>query len=246
MNPFIAEIIGTMLLILIGNGVVCNVVLSKTKGHDGGWLLINLAWGLAVYVAVVVAGPYSNAHLNPAVTLGVAIAGKMAWSKVGGYLLAQAIGAAIGSILLVVMYRDHYLATEDTDSKLATFATGPAIRNVFPNFMSELIGTFVLLLGVFYITSGSFALEEGQDVMIGLGSVGALPIALFVTVIGMSLGGTTGYAINPVRDLIPRIMHGVLPIGKKGSGDWGYAWIPVVAPLVGAGLAAGLYLLLSA
>lgn len=241
MTPFIAEIIGTMLLILIGNGVVANVVLDKTKGNDGGWLLINFAWGLAVYVGVVVAGPTSGAHLNPAVTLGLAIAGKFAWSSVASYLIAQIIGAAIGSILVVSMYRDHYLATKDLDAKLATFATGAEIKNAFPNLMSELVGTFVLLMGVFFIANPDLTMD-GMEAKIGLGSVGALPIALFVTAIGMGLGGTTGYAINPVRDLVPRLMHSILPIGNKRDGDWGYAWIPGVGPLLGAAIAAGLYL----
>jgi len=242
MTPFIAEIIGTMLLILIGNGVVANVVLDKTKGNDGGWLLINLAWGLAVYVGVVVAGPYSGAHLNPAVTLGLAIAGKFAWTSVAPYIIAQIIGAAIGCVLIVSMYRDHYLATEDLDSKLATFATGAEIRNTFPNLMSELLGTFVLLMGVLFIADPELTMADGREAIIGLGSVGALPIALFVTVIGMALGGTTGYAINPVRDLVPRLMHSILPIGQKRDGDWGYAWIPGVGPLLGAAVAAGLYM----
>ena len=242
MIPFIAEVIGTMLLILIGNGVVANVVLDKTKGNDGGWLLINFAWGLAVYVGVVVTGPYSGAHLNPAVTIGLAIAGKFAWSSVASYIIAQAIGAAIGCVLIVSMYRDHYLATENLDAKLATFATGAEIRNAFPNLMSELLGTFVLLMGVFFIAGPELTMADGREAIMGLGSVGALPIALFVTVIGMGLGGTTGYAINPIRDLVPRLMHGILPIGKKRNGDWGYAWIPIVGPLLGAVVAAGLYL----
>lgn len=242
MTPFIAEIIGTMLLILIGNGVVANVVLEKTKGNNGGWLLINLAWGLAVYVGVVVAGPYSSAHLNPAVTIGLAIAGKFAWSSVASYIIAQIIGAAIGCVLLVSMYRDHYLATEDLDAKLATFATGAEIRNAFPNLMSELIGTFVLLMGVLFIAGPELTMAGGEVGNIGLGSVGALPVALFVVVIGMALGGTTGYAINPVRDLVPRLMHSILPIGNKRDGDWGYAWIPFVGPLLGAAIAAGVYM----
>ena len=245
MSPLIAELIGTMLLILIGNGVVANVVLDKTKGHGGGWLLINLAWGLAVYVGVVVAGPYSGAHLNPAVSVGLAIAGKFATTQILPYIIAQSIGAALGSLLLWVMYRDHYLTTENTAAKLGTFATGPAIKNNFPNLMSELIGTFVLLTGVFFITDPSFEMEEGRKIIMGLGSVGALPIALFVTVIGMSLGGTTGYAINPVRDFIPRLMHSILPLGKKGSSEWGYSWIPIIGPLLGAVVAAILFLVVS-
>jgi len=152
MSPIAAEIIGTMLLMLIGNGVVANVVLKKTKGNGGGWVLISLAWGLAVYVAVVVAGPYSGAHINPAVTLSLAIAGKFAWSMVGSYLIAQAIGSALGVTLVWLVYRDHYLVTEDTNAKLATFCTGPAIRKPLSNMISEVVGTFVLILGVLYIT----------------------------------------------------------------------------------------------
>jgi len=242
MTPFIAEIIGTMLLILLGCGVVANIALEKTKGNDGGFLLVNFAWGLAVYVAVVVAGPISGAHLNPAVTIGLAIAGKFAWAKVGAYILAQCIGAALGCVLLWLMYIDHFKATKDLDSKLGTFCTSPGISNIFPNIMSELIGTFVLLLGVFYITDPSFSPEDGETIKIGMGSVGALPIALFVTVIGMGLGGPTGYAINPTRDLVPRMMHSILPLGKKRDSDWGYAWIPIVGPLLGAALAAGFFM----
>ncbi len=246
MTAFHAEIIGTFLLILLGCGVVANVVLDKTKGNDGGWLLINFAWGLAVYVGVVVAGPYSGAHLNPAVTLGLAMTGKFAWSSVGGYIVAQIIGAALGALGVWLMYRDHFVATENLDAKLGTFATGAEIRNPVPNFLSELLGTLVLMLGVFYITNGTFTSADSKEVLVGLGSVGALPIALFVTVIGMGLGGTTGYAINPTRDLIPRLMHQILPLGKKRDSDWGYAWIPLFGPLAGAALAAGLYMLAGA
>ncbi len=244
MTAFHAEIIGTMILILLGNGVVCNVVLDKTKGNEGGWLLINFAWGLAVFAAVVVAGPYSGAHLNPAVTLGLAAAGKFAWSSVLPYLLAQAIGAAIACVLLVLMYRDHYLATGSKDAKLATFCTAPEIRSWFPNVVSEMLGTFILVIGALFIIGPEVNIASDPDAVIGLGSVGALPIALFVTVIGMGLGGTTGYAINPVRDFIPRVMHGILPIGDKRDGDWSYAWIPIVGPILGAIQAAGLYLML--
>lgn len=242
MTPFIAEIIGTMLLILIGNGVNANNSLNSAYGKDGGWLLINFGWALAVYAAVVVAGPYSGAHLNPAVTIGLAIAGEFEWAKVGAYILAQFIGAAIGCILLWLMYKDHFEATEDLDTKLGVFSTSPAIPNVFTNVMSEMIGTFVLLMGVFFITDPSFVMADGQTASMGLGSVGALPVALFVAAIGMGLGGSTGYAINPVRDLMPRIMHSVLPIGKKRDGNWSYAWIPIVAPILGAAVAAGVFM----
>jgi len=244
MSPFIAEFIGTMLLMLLGNGVVANVVLDKTKGNNGGWLLINFAWGLAVYAAVVVAGPYSGAHINPAVTIGLATAGLFEWSLVGPYILAQMIGAAVGTSLVWLAYKDHYYQTDDTDAKLATFCTGPAIRNNFSNVITEAIATFVLVFVVLYIAGPSFSADNIENGKIGLGSLGALPVALLVTVIGMGLGGPTGYAINPARDLAPRIMHSILPIGKKGSGDWSYSWIPVVGPILGGVLAAALFLIL--
>ncbi len=241
MTPFIAEIVGTMLLILLGNGVVANCLLKDTLGNNGGWLLINLAWGLAVYVAVVVAGPISGAHLNPAVSVGLAVAGKFAWAKVGPYVLAQFIGAGLGSILVWLTYRDHYKATDDVDAKLGTFATGAVYRNPVFNVMTELIGTFVLVFTALYIAGPTFEASGISEVSFGLGSIGALPIALTVVVIGMSLGGATGYAINPARDLGPRIMHGLLPIGKKRDGDWSYSWVPVVGPILGATIAALLY-----
>lgn len=241
MTPFIAEIIGTMLLILLGNGVVANCLLKGTLGNNGGWLLINLAWGLAVYVAVVVAGPISGAHLNPAVSIGLAVAGKFAWGEVGSYVLAQFIGACLGSILVWLSYRDHYAATDDVDAKLGTFATGAVYRNPVFNVLTELIGAFVLVFTALYIAGPSFEAKGISDVSFGLGAVGALPIALTVVVIGMSLGGATGYAINPARDLGPRVMHSILPIGKKRDGDWSYSWIPIVGPVLGATAAALLY-----
>lgn len=244
MSPFIAELIGTMILILLGNGVVANVVLKDTKGNDAGWIVITLAWGLAVYAGVVIAGPVSEAHLNPAVSIGLAVAGKFAWSKVGMYVLAQMIGACLGSILVWICYRDHYHRTTNVDDKLATFATGPAIRNPFTNFCTELIGTFVLIFCVLYIAGPSFD-ADNVNATIGLGSVGALPVALIVIGIGLSLGGPTGYAINPARDLAPRLMHSILPIGNKGGGDWGYAWIPIAGPIAGGVIAALLYTMLS-
>lgn len=242
MSAFIAELIGTMLLILLGCGVVANVALDKTKGNGAGVVLVTLAWGLAVYVGVVVAGPYSGAHLNPAVTIGLAVGGKFAWSSVLSYCIAQIIGAAIGAALVVFMYWDHFRATEDHNTKLGVFATGAEIRNPIPNLLSEALGTFVLLIGVFYISDPTINTSLTSDIKIGLGSVGALPIALFVVVIGMALGGTTGYAINPTRDLVPRFMHSILPIGDKRDSDWGYAWVPLFGPLLGAVAAAGVYL----
>ncbi len=244
MDPFIAELIGTMLLILLGNGVVANVALSKTYGNNGGFLLINLAWGLAVFVGVVVAGPYSGAHLNPAVTIALAIAGKFAWSSVGSYILAQMLGAALGAFLVWLSYRDHYFQTDDAAAKLGTFSTSPAINNPISNLITEAVGTFVLIFGVLYLVSPEFNANVIANETVGLGSIGALPVALIVMAIGMSLGGPTGYAINPARDLAPRIMHSILPMGKKGGSNWSYSWIPVVGPIFGAAIAAGLYMAL--
>ena len=242
MTPFIAEIIGTAILILLGGGVVANVVLNKTIGNNSGWIVITTGWALAVYVAVVIAGPYSGAHINPAVTVAVAIAGKFPWADVPMYVLAQMIGAMIGASAVWLTYKNHFDETEDADSKKAVFCTAPAIRNTFSNFFSEMIGTFVLLFTIFYFTDASIAETESA---IGLGSLGALPVAFLVWSIGLSLGGTTGYAINPARDLGPRIMHAILPIKNKAKSDWSYAWIPVLGPLTGGALAAFLMLGLS-
>jgi glycerol uptake facilitator protein len=241
MTPFIAEFFGTMLLILLGDGVVANVLLKDTKGNNSGWMVITTAWGLAVFVGVTVAGPYSGAHLNPAVTIGLAIAGKFAWASVGLYIVAQMLGAFTGAFLVWLMYYDHFQRTNDPGSVLAVFCTGPAVRNYVSNIASEIIGAFVLIFVVFYITNGQIIPTKTP---IGLGSVGALPVAFLVWVIGLSLGGTTGYAINPARDLGPRIMHAILPIESKGSSDWTYAWIPVFGPLIGAVIAAVIFLLL--
>jgi glycerol uptake facilitator protein len=239
MSPFMAELLGTMLLMLLGNGVVANVLLNDTKGNNSGWLVITTAWGLAVFVGVVVAGPYSGAHLSPAVTIGLAIAGKFPWASVLPYIVAQFLGAFIGSFLVWVMYYDHFNRTNNPASILAVFCTGPAIRNYISNIASEIIGAFVLVFTVFYISGAQITPTKTP---IGLGSVGALPVALLVWVIGLSLGGTTGYAINPARDLGPRVMHFILPIKNKGTSDWRYAWIPVLGPIAGAAIAALLYL----
>ncbi|MDF1699192.1 MAG: aquaporin family protein [Saprospiraceae bacterium] len=242
MTPFLAEIVGTGFLLLLGLGVVANVLMEKTYGNGGGWLVITTAWGLSVFVGVMIAGPYSGAHLNPAVTIGLAAAGKFAWSLVPSYILAQFIGAMIGAFLVWLLYRDHFNSTEDKDSKLGVFCTSPAISNNLSNVFSEAIGTFALVFGVLYITGATI---EGTDQLIGLGSVGALPVAFLVWVIGLALGGTTGYAINPARDLGPRIMHQILPFKTpKSNGNWAYAWIPVVGPILGAFLAAGLDMLI--
>jgi glycerol uptake facilitator protein len=243
MNEFFAEFIGTMILILLGNGVVANVVLKGTKGHNGGWIVIALGWGLAVFSAVIVAGPHSGAHINPAVTIGLAIAGKFLWSKAWIFILAQMLGAVTGALLVWLFYRHHYAETEDKEAILATFSTKPAIRRLPNNFFSEVLGTFVLILVILYIEGPSIFHDDLPDMKIGLGSVGALPVALLVTAIGLSLGGTTGYAINPARDLGPRIIHALVPIKHKGDSDWGYSFVPVLAPLAGAAIAAAVFLL---
>lgn len=241
MNPFVAELIGTAVLILLGSGVVSNVILPKTKGNGGGLISITTAWALAVFMGVVVAGPYSGAHLNPAVTIGLALVGKFEWALAPGYIFAQLIGAMIGSFLSWLIYRDHLDLAENPGLKKAPFCTDPAIRNFSTSVTSEIIGTFVLIFVILYISGAK--LEDESQTLVGLGSIGAIPVAFLVWVIGLSLGGTTGYAINPARDLGPRIMHSILPIKGKGSSDWGYAWVPIVGPIVGCALAAGLYLL---
>ena len=239
MTPFIAELIGTMLMILLGDGVVANVLLNDTKGNNSGWMVITTAWGFAVFVAVVVAGPYSGAHFNPAITIALAIAGKFPWVDVLPYIVAQFIGAFIGAFLVWAMYYDHFKRTANPGTILAVFSTGPAIRNYTSNMISEIVGSFVLFFTILYISGAEITTTK---VPIGLGSVGALPVAILVWVIGLSLGGTTGYAINPVRDLGPRIMHAILPIKGKGPSDWSYAWVPVVGPQIGTAVAAVLYL----
>lgn len=243
MTPFVAEIIGTMLMILLGNGVVANVVLKDTKGNNSGWIVITTAWALAVFVGVTVAGPVSGAHLNPAVTLGLAFAGKFSWDLVPTYIAGEMIGAMLGAFLVWLFNKDHFAITEDEGAKLACFSTGPAIRKPLSNIISEIIGTFVLVFVIFHFADPSVTLHNDPTAKIGLGSVGTLPVTFLVWAIGLSLGGTTGYAINPARDLGPRIMHAILPV--KGSSDWGYAWIPIAGPIIGAALAAILYCLIT-
>lgn len=240
MNPYIAEFIGTGVLLLLGSGVVANVVLPGTKGNGGGLIAITTAWALAVFCGVVVAGPYSGAHLNPAVTVGLGIAGKFDWALAPGYILAQIGGAMLGSFLAWLMYRDHFDLATEPGLKRAPFCTDPAIRNFNTSVISEVLGTFVLIFVILYIAPAK--MEDAAGTPIGLGSVGALPVAFLVWVIGLALGGTTGYAINPARDLGPRILHQLLPIKGKGTSDWGYAWVPIVGPIIGCALAAGLFL----
>ncbi len=234
MNPYVAEILGTFLLILIGNGVVANVLLDRTKGHAGGWIVVTAGWALAVYVAVAVVAPFSGAHLNPAVSLGLALHGTFEWTSLPGYVAAQLLGAFLGSAMVVAIYRSHFAGTESSAAKLACFSTAPQIREPIRNALSEVVGTFVLVVAVLY----------AEPAAVGLGSLGALPVALVVFAVGIGLGGTTGYAINPARDLGPRIAHALLPVPGKGGSDWGYAWIPIVGPLLGGALATGMYHLL--
>ena len=238
----IAEMFGTMFMILLGNGVVANVVLKDTKGNNSGWIVITTAWALAVFVGVIIAGPYSGAHLNPAITIGLALAGKVSWVLVPQYIIGELIGAMIGAFLVWLVYKDHFEVTDDDTGKLACFSTVPAIRKTSSNLISEIIGTFVLMFVVFYIAGPSIEIAADAGAKVGLGSMGALPVAFLVWVIGLSLGGTTGYAINPARDLGPRMIHSILPF--KGTSDWSYAWIPIVGPLIGTSIAAILYGLL--
>ncbi len=222
MSEFLAELIGTMILIIFGGGVVAGVVLKDSKAENGGWIVVTIAWGLAVTMGVYAVGNFSGAHLNPAVTLGFAAIGELPWTKVPVYIAAQIIGAIIGAAIVFLNYLPHWSRTEDKDAKLAVFATAPAIRSPFSNLVSEIIGTAVLVMGLLFIGANEFT--EGLNPLI----VGALIIA-----IGMSIGGTTGYAINPARDLGPRIAHALLPIPGKGGSDWGYAWVPVAGPVFG-------------
>ena len=230
MDIFLGELLGTGLLILLGDGVVAGVLLARSKAENSGWIVITLAWGLAVFVGVIVAGPITGAHINPAVTIGLASIGSTPWGDVPLYLAGQFVGAFIGAVLVYVHYLPHWAVTENADLKLAVFSTGPAIRNTPANLVSEFIGTFVLVFVILtFGNSGDAA---------GLASLGALPVALLVVVIGLSLGGTTGYAINPARDLGPRIAHFLLPIPGKRDSDWSYSWIPVVGPILGGVVAA--------
>jgi len=233
-----AEFVGTALLVLLGDGVVANVVLNKTKGQNGGWVVIVLGWAMAVFTGVLVAKDASGAHLNPAVTLALAVAGKFQWSLAPGYIMAQMLGGFAGALLVYLHYRPQFAATVNQDLKLAVFCTAPNIRARGSNFFCETLGTFVLIFAVLFITEPVFSLgttgPQADKVMVGLGTLGALPVALLVLAIGLSLGGTTGYAINPARDLSPRLAHALLPIPAKRDADWGYAWIPVCGPIVGA------------
>lgn len=227
MTPFMGELLGTMILIIIGAGVCAGANLTKSYAKDAGWIVITIAWGLGVTLGVFAVGNISGAHLNPAVTIGLAFAGAFEWSQVPSYIAAQMIGAILGAAIIYLQYLPHWRATEDPGTKLGVFATGPAIPHSFSNLLSEMIGTFVLLLGLQFIGANEFT--EGLN---------PIAVGLLIVAIGMALGGTTGYAINPARDLGPRIAHAILPIAGKGPSNWGYAWIPVVGPILGGSLGA--------
>ncbi len=240
MGIFTAEFIGTALMILIGNGVVATCVLKGTKCGEGGhWLIITTAWAFAVFVGVVVAGESSGAHLNPVVTLGLAFANKVQWELVPIYFAGEFLGAMFGALLVWIVYKDHFAITEDENAKRACFCTSPAIAKYSSNFVSEMIGSFVLIFVILHITSASLTMSVDSNAQVGLGSIGALPVAILVWAIGLALGSTTGYAINPARDLSPRIVLSLLPL--KVSADWSYAWVPVCGPVAGGLLAVMAY-----
>ncbi|PKM82532.1 MAG: aquaporin [Firmicutes bacterium HGW-Firmicutes-14] len=230
MSIYLAELIGTALLVILGDGCVAAVVLNKTKGQNSGWMVIATGWGIAVAMAVYLVGGISGAHINPAVTIGLAVIGNFPWDKVPGYILAQLIGGIIGGVIVWLHYLPHWSETEDPGLKLAVFSTGPAIRSLGANLVSEIIGSFVLVLGILGILANN-----------PVAGLAPLLIGFLVWGIGISLGTTTGYAINPARDLGPRIAHFLLPIAGKGDSDWGYAWVPVIGPIIGGVLGALFY-----
>jgi len=233
MNAFFAEFFGTAMILVFGGGVVANVVLNKTKGNNSGWIVISFGWAAGVFTGVSIAAPYSGAHLNPAVTLALVMAHKFSPALMPEYILAQTLGAMFGAFLVWLAYKKHFDITEDADSKLAIFCTSPSIRSYFFNIITEVIGTFVLSFAVLYMAEPA----------VGLGSINALPVAIVVLGLGLSLGGPTGYAINPARDLGPRIIHFLLPIPGKRNSDWKYCWVPIVGPMLGAAIAAIVYVL---
>ena len=237
MSPFVAEIVGTMLLVILGDGVVANVLLHQSKGQNGGWIVITTGWGFAVAVAVYCVGTISGAHINPAVTLGLAAIGQFGWELVPTYIAAQMIGAIIGAIVVWLAYLPHWEITADKAAVRGVFCTAPAVRKPAANLLTEIIGTFVLLVGVLAIPSvKNLNPDSGFD-----RGLGPLLLGLLVWSIGLSLGGSTGYAINPARDLGPRIAHAILPIRGKADSDWGYAWVPVLGPIIGGVLGALFY-----
>jgi glycerol uptake facilitator protein len=246
MQAYLAEAIGTMMLVLLGDGVVANVLLARSKGQHAGWMVVATGWGVAVAIAVYAVGRISGAHLNPAVTIALATIGSFPWAQVPGYVLAQIVGAIAGAVLVWIAYLPHWSVTDDPATKLGVFCTAPAIRKPSANLVCEAIGTMALLFGILAIAGNAQAVSKPGDVDLSfVFSRGLQPLLVGVLVlgIGLSLGGPTGYAINPARDLGPRIAHAILPIAGKGSSDWGYAWIPVVAPVAGGVVGAALYAL---
>ncbi|MBS6328633.1 MAG: aquaporin family protein [Prevotella bivia] len=239
-TQFMMELIGTLVLVLFGDGVCACVTLNKSKGQNAGWIVITIAWGLAVCMGVLVAGPYTGAHLNPAVSIGLAVAGLFPWASVPAYCAAQMIGGFLGGLLVYLFYKNHYDAHEDEAAKLGTFCTAPAIRNTPMNLLSEIIATIMLVIII--ISFGVKGNTYNPDThAFGLAALGPIPVTLLIIALGMSLGGTTGYAMNPARDLSPRIAHAVC---MKGSNDWGYSWVPVIGPIIGGVIAGflGIYL----
>ena len=230
------EFIGTLVLILMGDGVVANNCLKGTKGNNAGWIVITMAWGLAVMCGVLIAGPYSGAHLSPAVTVGLAVAGSFPWANVAGYIVAQMLGAFCGATLVYLFYKDHFDITDDKATKLGVFCTIPAIENKRSNFFSEVVATMLLIFVILAIGNAE------NTPTVGMGGLGSFPTAMLIMAVGMSLGGTTGYALNPARDLGPRLAHAILPIKGKGSSNWNYSWVPAFGPIVGAALAAVAYM----
>jgi glycerol uptake facilitator protein len=238
-----------MMLVLFGNGVVANVVLARTKGFDAGWIVIAAGWGVAVFIGAFCCKEFSGAHINPAVTLAMVLSDNLDVAKAPWYVAAQLLGAMVGAMLVYLFYREHFNVTDDKDAKLGCFSTSPNIRNLPQAFFCEVLGTFALILPIFLMVDPSLAADasaSSSGAVLGLGSIGLLPVGLLVFGIGLSLGGTTGYAINPARDLGPRLMHAILPIRGKRDSDWGYAWVPVLGPLVGAVLAAVVHRLIAA
>ena len=243
MQVYLAEFIGTMILIILGDGVVAGVLLKNSKAENSGWIVITFGWAMAVTIAVYCVGQFSGAHINPAVTIGLAATGQFEWLLVPGYIIAQFLGAFVGGVIVWLAYLAHWGPTEDAGLKLGVFCTAPAYRATGPNLITEIIGTAVLLFGVLGISANAGAIPGDLSSVIATG-LNPLLVGLLVFGIGLSLGGPTGYAINPARDLGPRIAHAVLPIAGKGSNDWEYSWIPVVGPIIGGILGAGLFVLL--
>ncbi len=249
MSAYLAELIGTAMLILLGNGVVANVGLTGTKSNAGGWIVISAGWGIAVFVGAFCSQQYSGAHLNPAVTLAMALTDKLPWNEAGGYVVSQLCGAMLGALLVYLYFREHYKLTDNGDAKLSTFCTSPAVRNLPQACFCELVATFALVFPIFLLADPQLQLpgfvgshDPAELPRLGLGTIGLLPVGVLVFGLILSLGGTTGCAINPARDFGPRIMHALLPIPGKRDSDWAYCWVPIVGPLAGGGLAAGAYL----